>query len=237
MLPAEIETMLKVQPLANISMLGFFSKHKPLRILQYGESIMAKGKSDESWWYLSLKSLNDFDWFLEQTDVEDRFLATIDDNILAKVKKKYTCKWVLSCQRLYLPDEVKLPEIYMAVTDVLKSDAEHIYSNSNYKTYTSVEYIQEQISQGPSSACRIDDVLAGWVLTHDDCAMGMLHVLDVYRRKGIANALVIDLIRKIRALGQIPFTYVETTNEASMTLVKGLGFVVDRPIHWVNIDR
>lgn len=237
MLPLEIEAMLKAHPLANISMLGFFSKHQPLQILQHGKSVMAKGRSDEDWWYLSLQKSKDFDWFLEQTDVNDRYIATIDDEILAMVKKRFTCKWVLSCDRLYLPNEVKLPETYIDVSNVLQSEAEHLYLNSNYKAYTSVDYIKEQIAQGPSSACRVDGVLAGWVLTHDDSAMGMLHVLDVYRRRGIANALVIDLVKKIRALGLTPFTYVEPSNKASMNLVKSLGFVVDKPIHWVNIDR
>lgn len=237
MLPPEIETMLKENPLANISMLGFFSKHQPLQILQHGKSVMAKGHSDEDWWYLSLKKSKDFDWFLEQTDAKDRYIATIDDEILAKVKERFTCKWVLSCDRLYLPNEVNVPDTYMEVTSVHENDAEHIYSNSNYKAYTSVDYIKEQIAQGPSSGYRIDGVLAGWVLTHDDSAMGMLHVLDVYRRRGIANALVIDLVKKIRALGLTPFTYVEPSNQASMNLVKSLGFTIDRPIHWVNIDR
>lgn len=237
MLPIEIESMLKSRPLANISMLGFFSKHQPLRVLQHGKSVMAKGHSDEDWWYLSIHDSSDFDWFLDNTDINDRFIATIDDGLLERVKQEYTCKWILSCQRLYLTDKVELPKPIMEVSSVLQSDAEHIYSNSNYKAYTSVEYIREQIAQGPSSACRIDGVLAGWVLTHDDSAMGMLHVLDVYRRRGIANALVIDLVKKIRALGLTPFTYVEPSNLASMNLVKSLGFVVDKPIHWVNIDR
>lgn len=237
MLPIEIEMMLKSHPLANISMLGFFSKHQPLQILQHGKSIMAKGRSDEDWWYMSLQKPKDFDWFLEQTNANDRYIATIDDEILAKVKERFTCKWVLSCDRLYLPDKVKLPETYLEASNVLQSDAEHLYLNSNYKTYTSVDYIKEQISQGPSSAFRADGVLAGWVLTHDDSAMGMLHVLDVYRRRGVANALVIDLVMKIRAMGLTPFTYVEPSNKASMNLVKSLGFIVDRPIHWVNIDR
>jgi 8-oxo-dGTP diphosphatase len=198
---------------------------------------MAKGLSDEDWWYLSIHDYKDFDWFIENTGVNDRYIATIDDTILERIKQRFTCKWVLSCQRLYLPESIKLSKTSMAVANVLQSDAEHIYSNSNYKTYTSVGYIRDQIVQGPSSACRIDGVLAGWVLTHDDGAMGMLHVLEDYRRQGIANDLVIDLIQKIRALGQTPFTYVESTNIASMSLVKRLGFKVDKPIHWVNIDR
>lgn len=237
MLSNELEKLLKADELANISMLGFFSKHNPVRILQSGNSLMVQGKSDEDWWYLSCKSTADFDWFIDQTGNDDRYLATINDQILEQVKRRFTCKWVLSCLRLYLPDHVKLPTTSLKLSSVLISDAEHIYSNSNYKTFSSVEYIREQIKQGPSSAYRVGNTLAGWVLTHDDCAMGMLHVLDEYRRKGIAKDITIDLIAQIRALGVVPYTYVEPTNSASMGLVKSLGFVPDRPIHWVNINR
>ncbi len=237
MLPFDIEEKLKVQPLSNISIIGFFSKHQPLKVLKHGNSIMVQGHSDEDWWYVSIHDTRDFEWFLDNTGINDKYIATIDDGLLEIVKQKYTCKWILSCQRLYLPNNLELSKSSLDVTRLMQSDAEHIYANSNYKAYTSIDYIKDQIAQGPSSAFRIDGVLAGWVLTHDDGAMGMLHVLETYRRRGIAQALVIDLIQKVRVLGQTPFTYVETTNNASMSLVKRLGFVLDRPIHWVNIDR
>jgi len=237
MLSIEFEKLLKADEIANISMLGFFAKHNPLKTLRVGNSIMAQGKSDEDWWYLSCRSIDDFDWFIEKTGSDDRYLATIDDQILDRVKKRFACNWVLSCQRLYLPEDVQLPAATLSLSPVLPADAEHIYSNSNYKTFSSVEYIREQIKQGPGSAYRLEDTLAGWALTHDDGAMGMLHVLDDYRRKGVAKAIVIDLIQKVRALGLTPYTYVEPSNSGSMELVTQLGFLPDRPIHWVCLSR
>lgn len=53
MLSREFEELLKVDEIANISMLGFFAKHNPLKTLRVGNSIMALGSSDENWWYLS----------------------------------------------------------------------------------------------------------------------------------------------------------------------------------------
>ncbi len=237
MLSIEIEKLLRADEIANISMLGFFAKHNPVKMLRVDNSIMAQGQSDEDWWYLSCQSIDDFDWFIEQAGSNDCYLAAIDEQILDRVKKRFTCKWVLSCERLYLPEDVQIPSTYLNLSPVLSSDAEHIFSNSNYKAFSSVGYIREQIEQGPGSAYRIGDTLAGWALTHDDSAMGMLHVLDGYRRKGIAKSIVIDLIQKIRALGLTPFTYVEPSNDASMKLVKSLGFVPDRPIHWVCMNR
>jgi ribosomal protein S18 acetylase RimI-like enzyme len=237
MLLPENEKLLNLDPISNMSMLGFFAKHNPIKTLSVGDSFMAHGKSDEDWWYLSCKNLDDFDWFLNQTGKDDSFLAVIDDSMLNRVKSRFTCRWTLSCIRFYLPSNIVVPKPSLSTSELLITDAEHIYTNSNYKTYTTVEYIREQIAQGESSAFRQGQTLAGWVLTHDDGAMGMLHVLDFFRRKGIARALVIDLIKKIRKMGITPFTYVEPSNTASMELVKSLGFIPDRPIHWVCLNR
>lgn len=237
MFSSEIEKFLRQDEIANMSMLGFFAKHEPLKILQKGESVMAMGKSDEDWWYVSCKTIDDFEWFLGKTNSEDKFIATIGDQLLERVKDHFTCRWILSCQRFYLPNNIEIPKPTLETSSISTSDAELIYTNSNYQTYTSIPYIKEQIEQGPGAAYHSGDKLVGWVLTHDDGAMGMLHVLDNFRRQGIAKALVVDLIRKIRELGLIPFTYVEPSNCASLELIKGLGFVPDRTIHWVNLNR
>jgi ribosomal protein S18 acetylase RimI-like enzyme len=198
---------------------------------------MAQGKSDEDWWYFSFADPNDFDWFIDQTGNEDCYFAAVEDPILEKIKKRFNCKYVLSCLRLYLPKEIPLPESALSISKLKPSDASQIYNNSTYKTFTSKEYIEEQIKMGPGSGFFDGSKLAGWVLTHDDRAIGALHVLDQYRRKGIARALLVDIIGKVRNEGQTPYTYVETSNGASMGLVKSLGFVPDRPIHWVCINR
>jgi ribosomal protein S18 acetylase RimI-like enzyme len=237
MILPEYKKMLELDSVANMSMLGFFAKHDPAKTLCVNGSLMIQGVSDEEWWYLSCNNLKDFDWFLEQTGPEDRFLAAINDELFGYVKSRYTCRWTLSCTRFYLPNETKLPQNVLQTTELVSEDALHIYSNSHYKAYTSVEYIQEQIKQGLFSGYRKEQKLVGWVLTHDDGALGMLHVLDNYRRQGVARALVIDLIEKVRKIGIIPYTYVEPSNTASMELVKNLGFVPDRSIHWVCLNR
>jgi ribosomal protein S18 acetylase RimI-like enzyme len=237
MLPFEDEKLLRMNSISNISMLGFFAKHNPTKILRISNSIMALGKSDENWWYLCCNKPDDFNWFLDQTGKDDRYLATIDDSILDRVKSRFTCRWTLSCLRLYLPNDIVIPEPTLAISSLYTTDAEHIYKNSNYKQYSSVDYIREQIKQGIGSAYRDGETLAGWVITHDDSAIGMLHVLTPYRQKGVAKALVSDLVRKIRETGLMPYTYVEPSNTASMNLIKSLGFTPDRAIHWVNINR
>jgi ribosomal protein S18 acetylase RimI-like enzyme len=237
MLSIEDEKLLSIDPISNMSMLGFFAKHNPINRLVKGDSIMLQGISDEKWWYLSCRQSDDFRWFLDQTGADDHFLAAIDDLILDKVRSSFTCRWTLSCIRFYLPGNVVIPENSLPLSLLKVDDAEHIYLNSNYKIYSSVDYIREQIKQGIGSAYRHEQTLAGWVLTHDDGALGMLHVLSSYRRRGVGRTLVGDLVRKVREVGLIPYTYVEPSNLASMELVKSLGFIPDKPIHWVCLNR
>jgi 8-oxo-dGTP diphosphatase len=183
MILPEHKKMLELDSIANMSMLGFFAKHDPVKIISVNNSLMIQGVSDEEWWYLSCNNLKDFDLFLTQTRPEDRFLAAINDELFNYVKTKFTCRWTLSCTRFYLPNETKITLDSLQTAQLFPDDALHIYNNSHYKAYTSVEYIQEQIKQGLFSGYRKDQKLVGWVLTHDDGALGMLHVLDIFRRQ------------------------------------------------------
>lgn len=237
MLLAEHKAFLEKDALSNISMVGFFSRHSPIQEMRVGDSLMLKGVSDEQWWYLSCMSSKDFELFLNQTGSGDSYIAVIDDSQLEFLRSRFAFHWILSCIRFILPNDAILPLNQMKTPELNPEDASHIYANSNYQAYSNVEYIKEQIKFGPSCGYRDDQILAGWALTHDDSAMGMLHVLEGYRRKGIARSLVINLANKIRSTGQLPFTYVEPSNTASMELVKGLGFIPDRAIHWVNLKR
>lgn len=237
MLPTNIMKILNKDKIANISILGFFSKNDPVKIIKQKGSVAMQGISDEPWWYLSLKNHKDFSWYIENTGSDDRFLAVVDDELLTEVKKRFTCRWILSCQRLYLPEKVKLPRHDIHTEPLTPDDAEHIYNNSDYKQYTSFGYIATQIRNGSGLGVRYNSVLVGWILTHDDGALGMLHVLNEHRRKGIARGLVVEMIKEVTSKGLTPFTYVEPENCPSMSLVKNLGFVEDRMVHWVNMNR
>jgi 8-oxo-dGTP diphosphatase len=235
-LPKELEDVLMEDELENISMLGFFRDHRPTRILTRNKSFMVQGLSDELWWYVACKSIDDFIWFLRESKESIRFIATINDSMLLKVKQHFAPRWVLTTERLYLPASIEVKKTSdMELGPLGAKDAEYIFSHSLYKTYTSVKYIRDQIASGYSSAYFDNGMLVGWAITHDDGALGMLHVLREHRRKGIARMLMIDLIEKVRRDGLTPFTYVEPDNTASMNLMESLGFAHDRRVHWVSL--
>ena len=80
------------------------------------------------------------------------------------------------------------------------------------------------------------DKLVAWGLTHDDGALGSLHVLDEYRKKGYGKEILISLIHQNRKLGKISFAQIEEKNLKATNLVEQLGFVKDRRVSWVKLN-
>ena len=139
--------------------------------------------------------------------------------------------------RLYLPDEVKLelsPEYKTASLE--KKEAEYIYKHSHFKEYTPISYINECIMEGITCGIYINGKLAGWAMTHDDKAIGFLHVLEEYRNRGVATGIMNYMAQKTREQGIIPFVHVEETNVKSMNLMLKSGFEKDQKVHWCEIE-
>ena len=236
-LPKNIEENLYQEPITNLNILGFFEKHTPLQIKEYGNSTMISGQSDELWWYLHCNSQEDFDKFTDELSTGNHFFSIIPDWILTRLKSQFQIHWVLTCNKFYLPNEVELPNIDIKIERLIPEDSYSIFEHSNYKAFTSREYIEEQIVCRSGAAFRNAKKLAGWALFHDDGAMGMLHVVDDYRRKGVARTLMVELCKIQRSQNRIPYTSVEPTNIASSNLVKSLGFVNTGTVHWVKFSK
>ncbi|GMQ63569.1 GNAT family N-acetyltransferase [Vallitalea maricola] len=98
-----------------------------------------------------------------------------------------------------------------------KQDAEYIYDNYEYKKYTSREYITERIQKDSSLGIIEDDRLVGWIMIHDDGAIGMLNVLLAYRKKGYGYELTLA-IKEVRQLRKKPFLHIEEDNIKSTKL-------------------
>ncbi len=236
-LPKHIEEILNQEPIANLNILGFFEKYAPIQIKEYGSTVMISGKSDEFWWYINCNSQDYFDKFTDELSAGNHFFAVISDWMLDKLKSQFQIHWVLTCNKFYLPNEVELPNIDIKIERLNPEDSYSMFEHSNYKAFTSREYIEEQIKCRSGVAFRNAKKLAGWALFHDDGAMGMLHVVENYRRKGVARALLVELCKMQRSQKRIPYTSVEPTNIASSNLVNSLGFVNTGAVHWVKFSK
>eukprot|EP01034_Spumella_vulgaris_P023343 gene23343-29556_t len=91
----------------------------------------------------------------------------------------------------------------------------------------------------PTSSTVRDSQLVAWCLTYRYGAIGMLYTLEEHRKKGLANAVVRELLSRSSSShshGAPPFCYIESSNEASQRLFCGqLGFARHSHVLWVGL--
>ena len=78
-------------------------------------------------------------------------------------------------------------------------------------------------------------VLAGFIGEHTEGAMGLLHVMPEYRRRGVGFALERAAIRHTMLRGYTPYGQVFEDNAASHALQKRLGMTrSEGPVLWLT---
>ncbi|MCW8810227.1 MAG: GNAT family N-acetyltransferase [Ignavibacteriaceae bacterium] len=144
--------------------------------------------------------------------------------------------WDLFMIQFYLLDNVKTPLTELSTVSLTEKDAEIVFNNSEYKEYISIEYVQDCIRKGISASLCENNKLVSWAITQDDGAIGFLHTLDEYRRKGYGYKVTLSMINQIRKSSGLPFANVKASNEKSINLLQKLGFKESKKIHWFQIN-
>lgn len=89
-------------------------------------------------------------------------------------------------------------------------------------------YVRRRIAAGPTAAILDEGEPVAWALTHMITdrvgVIGMVHVLEGYRRKGLAKSVVASVARDLIGQGKIPTLHAFVDNTASLALFPTLGF-------------
>jgi GNAT superfamily N-acetyltransferase len=89
-------------------------------------------------------------------------------------------------------------------------------------------YVRQRIEEGPTAAIYEGAEPVAWALTHTVTdrvgIIGMVHVLEGYRRKGLARAVVAGVARSLQRDGKRPTLHAFVDNVASLSLFPTLGF-------------
>ncbi len=230
----ELVRKLKRDEKKNINVINFIESYPVDRVDQVGDTIRVRGKSDHDWNYISSNSKDEFQSLLGELNNE-KYFAILEDWMVPMVEAEGALDWKLSCIKFSYPESKKIPIIDAPITPLSIEDADWIFRSGKYATYTSTLYIREMIQKGPAIGIRQDGLLVAWVMTHDDGAIGFLHVLPEYRNRGYAIALTCEMIRRVKRVGKIPFVHIEEENFSSIRLAKKLGFEEERKVHWVKL--
>lgn len=232
----EILQILSQNYLQNINILNFIDQY-PVSLSEIlGNSILLKGKSDRDWIMFSSNDKNELKILVNELSESDRCFAFLEEWMVPIVVRNNKIRWKLITDQYYLPDKVTLPAKRFNTKSLKTDDAKFIVENSDYKDYLSVKYIADRIKRAPSSGIYIKKQLAAWILTHDDLAIGSLHVLPEFRKQGFGESLLIDMAEKIRKIQKLPIGYIEPQNIKSINLITKLGFVKDKSNIWLEIE-
>ena len=231
-----IISFLERDMIKNMNMLYFMEEY-PVRTLQRIDNyVLLRGESDRNWVYISGSQSAGLERVIDALVEEDRFFAAIEDWMFPAVVRGRELAWRLSAMKLILPSDTTFSSLLCTgISPLSIEDVPCVYASSFYKALTSPEYIRERIIRGPSAGVYESGKLVAWAMTHDDASIGVMNVLEPYRRKRYAFDLTVYLINQVRALGKIPYVHVEETNQTSLALAHRVGFREDRRLHWFEI--
>lgn len=89
-------------------------------------------------------------------------------------------------------------------------------------------YVRRRIAVGPTASIYDRGEPIAWALTHTVTdrvgVIGMVHVQEGHRRKGLARSVVSAVVRDLQKLGRHPALHVYWDNAASLALFPSLGF-------------
>lgn len=219
----------------NISIINFIKNNEMLSVEVIGNSVVAKGISDRKWVYISCPDEDELRYLKKQFNSDDNSFGAIDNWMVPVLTQGKKLVWDISTIKFYRPDNIEIPSFENKTVPLTENDALTVYDNSEYKEYLSQEYVAQRITKGISAGIFEDNKLVSWAITQDDGAIGFLHTLEGYRRRGYGYIVTLSLIEKLRSRGDLPFAYIVESNERSISLLQKLGFIKDNLIHWFEV--
>lgn len=227
--------ILEKDKINNINIINFIKNNKVNSIDILGATILCRGESDRKWIYISSKSTDELNKIKEILKPDDTNYAAIEEWMMPILTERKEVIWKLSAVQYYLLDSIYLKSNKKHTIRLKEEDASVVYDNSTYKEYISVKYIKERIQKGISVGLIENNNLVSWAITQDDGAIGFLHTIKDYRRKGYGREVILSITDKLRNIGEIPFAYVEETNNASKNMFLNIGFKENKISYWFQI--
>lgn len=138
----------------------------------------------------------------------------------------------MACYKLaYLKDTPVAYEKRLDIRPATQEEAPRIAANYSIHDLSD---IREAIEDGDIWTAYLGHEMAGFIGRHPEGSMGMLYVMESFRRQGYGYELEAFLLNRILARGEVPRGDVIVGNEASIALQEKLGFTrADSLVYWV----
>lgn len=220
----------------NINILNFIKAYPVSDYGRVGDSAFIRSESNEIWTYISSDSRSELKQLVNRYLSEDTYFAAVEGWMVPILAEGREIRGETYMIQYLLAEEVRLPEPTLHFVPLKVTEAAYVYKNSIYRKYFSLDYVQDRIARGMSVALHMNGQLVAWGITHDDGALGFLHVLPGYRRKGYGSQATLTLAKKVRSRGEKPFAYIEEDNRRAIRLVTRLEFIKQKRVCWLTLD-
>lgn len=221
----------------NIATIGFFNNYPIEEYYTENNSAIIYGKSDNYWAHLCCDNGKDLEKLLKKYHRITNFYYSVEDWMIPSILKFGETVWQMPTNRYILTDfdNIQKPKTDIVTLNNLHTDT--IYNNSDYKKLISKAYIKDRLAKDVSSGILENNELVAWGFTHDDGALGFLHVLDDYRKNGYGSDIVNSLILKCKENNKPVFCNIVPENKKAISMVAKLGFEFDRKVSWLKIKN
>jgi 8-oxo-dGTP diphosphatase len=223
--------LLRSEPDHNIALLCLAEEYPLLEVIQDGEMLMCRFKSDEEWCHFSYNSTHAFVRAFFRQNKRGQYVVISDDGVFDQVQQDHRKAWSIACYRLFQDTELSLPE-YPGLQQLCIDHLGLVYDNSKYQQFLTTDYLNKRLELGGGFFVEQDGQPVAWVMTHDDGSVGMLHVLNKYRGRGYARILVQAMSKEVRKKDRPVFAHIEPVNLPSLNLFRSLGFEVRGKVTW-----
>ena len=157
--------------------------------------------------------------------------------VLTSILERFGLKNFNECYQVIYPKK-KAPDLPEPDEAVEIRELDETYAanvEAHYHLYHDEVYIRERIASRQMIGAFLDGELAGFAGVHNDGGMGMLEVLEPFRKRGIGSLLEAEMIRRELAAGHVPYAHVFVENEISAALQKKSGMrFAPGSVFWVS---
>lgn len=231
-----LKSALFLNPQKHISILGFFNNYPVNDYFMESNSVLFLGKSDYLWAHISSNSRSELSLLLAKYHRKTRFYYAIEDWMVPLILEYGSADWTLTTRRYILENSVHTDAPAMKIQQIDKSYASFIHENSIYNQIITPEYIVDRLSSDISAGIMVENIMVAWGFTHDDGALGFLHVQERYRKQGYGRNILLALIQQRRTEEKPVFDNIVPGNTASEELILKLGFKPDMNVRWMRLN-
>ncbi len=231
----QLNIILKINPKANIATQGFIKNYPVNEYYIHANSAIIFGKSDHMWAHLVSQSESELRKLLTKYNQKTNYYYSVEEWMVPLILEYGKTDWIMKTNRYIFWGSVKNLKLQQSTIPLSIDQAHYVFNHSNYQKYTSINYIKDRLQKDISAGILRNGKLIAWGFTHDDGALGFLHVLPKYRKQGLGKQVLMNLVQQRRVKNQPVFCNIVPENFPSINLVKKLGFEFDRVVSWVKL--